>query len=40
MKQEIKKQTNAIVDEYKGLRRESVIIILTDKNGQETKIKL
>jgi hypothetical protein len=40
MKQEIKKQTKPVVDEYKGLRRESAIIILTDKNGQETKIKL
>lgn len=27
-------------DKYKGLKKESVAIILTDKNGKQTKIKL
>lgn len=29
-----------VVDKYQGVKRESVSVILTDKNGKQTKIKL
>jgi hypothetical protein len=28
------------VDKYKGLKKESVVVVLTDKNGKQTKVKL
>jgi len=38
MKKQEKK--HPVVDEYKGVRNESVIVIMTDKDGKQTKIKL
>jgi hypothetical protein len=31
---------NPIVDEYKGLKSEQVTVVLTDKDGKQTQIKL
>ena len=27
-------------DDYKGVKKESVVVIMTDKDGKQTKIKL
>jgi hypothetical protein len=30
----------AATDKYHGLKRESIVVIMTDKDGKQTKVKL
>jgi hypothetical protein len=37
----VKRKSKPIVSEkYKGIKKESVMFILTDENGKQTKVKL
>jgi hypothetical protein len=38
--QQHKSQKPSAVDEYKGLKKESVVVVLTDKDGKQTKVKI
>ena len=38
--EQLKKQSKPMTDEYKGVKKESVVATLTDKNGNKTTIKL
>jgi hypothetical protein len=40
MNQISKKQKPAVSDNYKGLKKESAVIIIKEKNGKVTKIKI
>lgn len=35
-----KKPSRPVVDEYKGVKKENIVVIMTDKNGNKTQIKL